>query len=70
MKTSTRYISQVHKNLLHVVCGEILTEGKKLFTLPNADVPTKNGAVNVTALAPAPDAITDSVLFLIHNCIS
>ena len=39
-------------------CGEILTEGKKLFRLPSADVPTKNGAVNVTAFATAPDAIT------------
>ena len=36
-----------------------LPEGKKLFRLPNPDVPTKNGAVNVTAFAPAPDAITD-----------
>ena len=40
-------------------CGEIFTEGKKLFRLPSPDVPTKNGAVNVTAFAPAPDAITD-----------
>ena len=40
-------------------CGEILTEGKKLFALPNPDVPTKNGAVNVTAFAADPDAITD-----------
>ena len=29
-----------------------------LLRLPNPDVPTKNGAVNVTAFAPAPDAIT------------
>ena len=40
-------------------CGEILTDGKKLFKFPSAEVPTKNGAVNVTDLAPAPDAITD-----------
>ena len=40
-------------------CGEILTDGKKLFKFPKAAVPTKNGAVNVTAFAPAPDAITD-----------
>jgi hypothetical protein len=39
-------------------CGEILTEGKKLLRLPSPDVPTKKGAVNVTAFAPAPDAIT------------
>ena len=39
-------------------CGEILTDGKNLFKLPRPDVPTKNGAVNVTAFAPAPDAIT------------
>ena len=38
--------------------GEILTEGKKLFKLPSADVPTKNGCVNVTFLAPEPYAIT------------
>ena len=39
-------------------CGEILTEGKKLLRLPSPDVPTKNGAVNVTTYAPDPDAIT------------
>jgi len=30
-----------------------------LFRLPSADVPTKKGALNVTAFAPAPDAITE-----------
>ena len=36
----------------------MLTEGKKLFKLPKADVPTKKALVNVTFLAHNPDAIT------------
>ena len=40
-------------------CGEMLTDGKKLFKFPSPEVPTKNGELKVTALAPEPDAITD-----------
>ena len=39
-------------------CGLIATAGKKLFKLPNPDVPTKKALVKVTFLAADPDAIT------------
>ena len=37
--------------------GEILTDGKKLFKFPSADVPTKNGEPNGTVVTPADEVI-------------